>query len=225
MNVKTFALRSAAALALLAMATAVQAQTHSRSGSAAQRATLPSASPAASAPPAGSAGPAISYGPPISGVCVVSTQEVLAASAVGKSFADRMNQLKQQVATELQPQESALAGEQRTLQAAATPDQARVAAFNLTASQYTKLRDQRVQELDATNQKQLQRLYLELRPVLVQILQQKQCTILLEKDQAVIAVNPSMDLTPTAILGLNARIQTITFDREAAPPPGPGAAQ
>ncbi|MBV9994283.1 MAG: OmpH family outer membrane protein [Caulobacteraceae bacterium] len=220
MNIKTFAVRGATALALFALAPGVEAQTRSSTHSA-----HPAASPAPSAAPA-PAGPSVTLGPPLTGVCVVSQAGVLASSAVGKSFNDRMNQLKQQVATELQPQETELATEQRTLQQASTQDPTRVAAFNLKASQYSRLRDERVQELDATSQKQLQRLYLELRPILAQLIQQKQCSILLEAEQNVLAVNPAMDLTSAAVVGLNARIQSITFDREALPQqPAPGAAQ
>jgi len=104
----------------------------------------------------------------------------------------------------------------------ANPDQTRIAAFNLKASQFQKLTEQRGQQLDATRQKQVQRLYLELQPVLQQVFQQKQCSMLLEREGIVIGVNPAMDLTQAAILGLNGRITTITFDLEppGATPPG-----
>jgi outer membrane protein len=169
----------------------------------------------------GAAGPPINYGPPINGICVVSTSDAIAASSVGKAFSDRMTQLKQQVGTELQPQETQLASEQQALQRAGTPDQAKIQAFETKADAYQKLRQQRLQELDYTYNHQLQRIALELRPVINQVFQQKNCTILLERDNVVLGVNPAMDLTTAAIMGLNARMQTITFDRETPPPGGP----
>lgn len=219
MTPKAIALSGAAALAILALC-----------GSAVGQPARPAA-PAAAAParPAAPAAPAIAHGPPIAGICVISTQEVLATSAVGKAVEQRMDMLKNQVNAELQGQATALGNEQRTLQgSAAGQDPTKVAAFQLKASEFQKLRDQRVQELEATQQKALQRVLQELQPVVQQAYQQKQCSILLERDNGVMAVNPAMDLTPAAITGLNGKIQTITFDRErleaqpagTAPTPG-----
>jgi outer membrane protein len=221
MTAKVLALRGAGALSALLMAQATIAQ--------AQPAPARPAAPAAAAAAPRPAGPAITYGPPIAGLCVISTQEALGASTVGKAVNARMEVLKQQVAAELQPQATALGNEQRTLQQTqATMEPAvaqnRIAQFNLKANELRKLEDQRSQELQATGQKALQRLMQELQPVMQQAFQQKQCTILLERDSSVLGVNPSMDLTGAAVAGLNARIQTFTFDRERLTAQQPPAA-
>jgi outer membrane protein len=211
MTARQFALRAASVTALLAIASAVTA--------------APARTAPAPAAPAAPAAPPITYGPPLQGICVVSRNDVLAASQVGRAFSDRMTVLQNQIQAELQPQATALQADQNALRQAATPDQTRIAAFNLKASQFQQLEQQRGQQLDATRQKQVQRLYLELQPVLQQVFQQKQCTILFEREGIVIGVNPAMDLTQASILGLNARIQTITFDLEppgATPPGQPG---
>jgi Skp family chaperone for outer membrane proteins len=200
MKTKTLALRGVTALALMALATATQAQS---SGEGA-------------APPL----PPPAFGPAIAGVCGVSQSRVLGESAVGKSFSSRMDALKSQVISELQPQETELASEQKTLSATASPDPAQVNAFNQKVSDFRRLQEQRSQELEATYQKQLRRLQLELRPVLVQAFQEKHCSLLLDEDSAVLIISPEMDLSPAAVLGLNAKIQTITFDRELMPAGG-----
>jgi len=204
MTARQFALRATSAIALLAIASAAVAQ------------------PARPAGPAAPAAPPITYGPPLTGICVVARNDVLAASQVGHAFSDRMTVLQTQIQAELQPQATALQADQNALRQQANPDQTRIAAFNLKASQFQKLTEQRGQQLDATRQKQVQRLYLELQPVLQQVFQQKQCSMLLEREGIVIGVNPAMDLTQAAILGLNGRITTITFDLEppGATPPG-----
>jgi outer membrane protein len=211
MIAKVLALRGVGALSalLIAQATIAQAQP------APARAAPAPARPAAPA----IARPALSYGAAITGLCVVSTNEALGSSSVGKSVSARMQVLEGQVTAELQPQGTALANEQRALeQSNATLEpavaQSRIAAFNLKASEFQKLRDQRVQELEATKQKAVQRLLQELQPILQQVFQQKQCAILLEKDGAVLGVNPSMDLTPAATVALNAKLPSLTFDRE-----------
>jgi outer membrane protein len=158
-----------------------------------------------------------SFGPPIAGLCVFSTNGVLAESSAGKAFSERINQLKQQVATELQPQEAELASEAQALQRSATPDQAKMQAFAAKRDQFYATRQQRLEQLEYTGDKEGQRILLEARPVLNQVFQQKNCSILLQSDNVVMVASPAMDLTPAVILGLNSRMQTITFDLESPP--------
>jgi outer membrane protein len=202
---KAFAVRGAVALALAATATAAWAQS----------------AQAPAAPPM----PALTYGAPIGGVCVVSFSDVVGSSTVGKAVADRLQMLAGQVDAELRPQATALATEQKALQASANPDAARVQAFEVKANAFQKLRDQRMQEMEATQQKQVRRIILEAQPVVAQVFQQKQCSILLQRDAGVVAVNPAMDLTTSVIVGLNQKITTLTFDRETVTAEQAGGAQ
>jgi outer membrane protein len=54
-------------------------------------------------------------------------------------------------------------------------------------------------------------------PVLVQVYQQKQCSILLPAESVILA-NPAMDITGPVIAGTNAKIQQFTFAKERLDP-------
>ena len=43
--------------------------------------------------------------------------------------------------------------------------------------------------------------------------QQARCSVLLQRDSVILA-NPAMDITPSVITGLNAKITQFAFDRE-----------
>jgi hypothetical protein len=65
----------------------------------------------------------------------------------------------------------------------------------------------------------------ELDPIMRDLYQQRSCSVLIDGDQGgVRLVNPAMDLSPQAVSGLDARIQTLTFDREHLDTQTPGAA-
>lgn len=176
-------------------------------------------STASMAQTAPAAQPAISHGPALTGVCFLSAQEVAGTSAVGKAVNARMQQLVQQVQTELKPEQDAIQAEAQTLQtSAATMDAAtrekrgndwaaRVETFN----QKAQLREA---ELERTRQKALTRILQEIDPVAKSVYQQRRCSILLSRDTGVTWGNPAMDLTPAVLAGLNAKIQTFAFERE-----------
>lgn len=67
--------------------------------------------------------------------------------------------------------------------------------------------------MQATQQKAADRILSEIDPVEAQVYQQRNCSVLLSR-QSVIAANPAMDITPVVITALNARISTLTFERE-----------
>ena len=162
-------------------------------------------------------------GPTIAGVCVVDTEGALANAQVGAAFRTRMQALGQQVQAELQPQQTSLQTEATRVQGLAA-GAARTTAENALrtrAQTFQNLANQRARELEYTQQVQLQRLSNELRPVLDQVYGQRNCGILLARE-AVIGMNPAMDITAAVTTGLNARIQTITFDR-MTPPQQPAA--
>lgn len=180
------------------------------------------------APAAAAAAPAISHGPAIAGVCMISVDQAIATSTVGKFISTRMDQIVQQVRAELGPEEQAINTEGRAIEAGRqSMDQAalqsRVANLNLRVSNYQKKAEQRQREIQATEQKALGRVGQELDPVVRQVYQTTKCSLLLNRD-AVMIGNPSMDITGQAVLGLNARIQQFQFDREHLDTPAPGAA-
>ncbi len=177
--------------------------------------------------PAAAAAPPINHAPAIAGVCMISVDQAIGSSTVGKFIGTRMEQIVQQVRAELSPEEAAINTEGRAVEAARqTMDQAamqsRVANLNLRVSNYQKKAEQRQREIQATEQKALGRVGQELDPVVRQVYQASHCSLLLNRD-AVMIGNPSMDITGAAVLGLNARIQQFQFDREHLDTPAPGA--
>ena len=157
-------------------------------------------------------------GPTIAGVCVVDNENALGASQVGAAFRNRMQVLTQQVEAELRPEQTALQTEATAVNAlaAGAPRTTRENALRTRAQTFQTRATQRGRELEFTQQQQLQRLSNELRPVLDQVYAARGCGVLLDRN-AVVAVNPAMDITAAVTAGLNARIQTITFDRATVP--------
>jgi outer membrane protein len=206
MNARSLLAAGVTAGAILALASAPLAQTRS----------------AAAARPAGAApagGPPLSFGTPISGLCVYSEGQILGQSRVGQSVAARMKMLASAVNAELQPEADAIQTEKKTLDTSGSAlDQAtlqqRAQALQVRFNNFEKRASQRNEELKQTQAKEVQEMERQLQPVLTQLFQQHGCAILLEREQAgVAAVNPSMDFSAQAVGGLDARIQTLTFDR------------
>ena len=201
-----------AATLMLVAAAGAHAQAHRAS---AARATPPAtgAQPAAAGP--------LPQGPTILGLCVYSNASALGQSLVGKAYATRMQQLQAQAAAEVSGQQSQLQADEKALIAKratltqeqlaqqAQPLQAREQALNQTA-------EARTRDLRYTAARQQQRLGAVLEPLVRSAYEQHHCSVLLNGD-TVMAANRDMDLTQEVATALNARMTTITFDREAAP--------
>jgi len=194
---------------------------------------IPIGSVAAAAPGAGpppSAAP-IRQGAPIAGYCVFSINEVIGGSKVGQSVVARLKVLGAQVTAELQPEADSIRTDERALESTqASTDaatlQAKRANLELRVANFEKREQLRQQEMQATQQKQFGVILRELDPIMKDLYQQRSCSLLIDGDQGgVRLVNPAMDLSPQAVTGLDARIQTLTFDREHLDTqPGAGAA-
>jgi Skp family chaperone for outer membrane proteins len=197
---------AAAALMLSAAATA-----HAQKKSAATAAHTTAAATPAAAPNA----TPLTHGAPIPGVCVYSQARVLGISLVGKAFQTRMDQLRAQASAELSGEQTSLQNDAKALQGKSpTPDQLRPLQQREQALQAKA--DQRQRELQATYAHQLQRIAEQIEPVVRTAYEGHHCAVLLN-GEAVMAANPAMDLSDGVISGLNAKMTTITFDREAAP--------
>lgn len=195
----------------LVAATCVAAITASASSAAFAQAAAAPAAPAAAAP-------AITHGPNVPGVCVVSLEGAIATSTVGKYVQTRLQQIATQVQAELSAEETAIQNEAKTLDGQrATLDQntleTRAAALQVKANAYQRKAQLRDRELQATQQKALGRVGQELDPIIRQVYQQRQCSILLNRDAVVIA-NPAMDVSQPVVTALNAKITQFAFDRE-----------
>ena len=200
MTKKLLALGAASVFAAVAMAPAAFAQAKA---------------PARAAP---AAAPAIADGPAIPGLCVISIDSAISSSTVGRYVSERMNQIVAQVKAELGPENTAIETEGRALDAArptlaAATFQSRAQALQARISNLRQKADLRQREVQATEQKSVNRIAQELDPIARQLYQQHRCSALLDK-RSVMMNNPDMDLTNQAVAGLNAKIQQFAFDRE-----------
>lgn len=156
-------------------------------------------------------------GPVIAGVCVLDGEEVIATSAAGRAATARLGVLRQQVQAELTPEGNAINAENTRIRALPA-DQQRTPglALQTRAAALQRLAGQREQELERTQLNALRRINTELQTVVSQLYVQRGCGLMLSRS-AVVYSNPAMDVTATAIQQLNARLPTITFDRERLP--------
>ena len=182
---------------------------------AATAAVLLAAPAQAQTPPAA---PPVNHGPPLPGVCILSLAGAIGASTVGKYVQTRLQQISQQVQTELTAEQTALQNEAKALDAQkASLDQGsfdqKNASLQVRANALQRKAQIRERELQATQQKALGRVGQELEPVIRASYQQARCSLLIQRD-AVVLANPAMDITPSVITGLNAKITQFSFDRE-----------
>ena len=204
MKLKTLAATATAAAATLATAGQALAQ----------------AAPAAPAP--------IVQGPAIAGMCVMSLDAAIGASTVGKYVQTRLGQISTQVQSEVTGEQTQITNDAKALDAKrSTLDQAtfdkQSADLQLRANALNRKAQLRERELQATQQKALGRIAQELDPIVRSVYQQSKCSILISRDAVIVNPNPTMDITPAVIAGLNAKITQFTFDRERLDQPAPAA--
>lgn len=210
-SMKTFVTASAA---LLVMAVALPASAQTKP------ATKPAAKPATTAAaPAAAQQPPLQFGPAVSGVCLFSQERAVATSNAGQAANQRMQQLRAQVQAELGPERTSIEADAKTFEgerASLTPDQLQQkgGALQKRANDYEQKAQLRERELQVTGQKALQRIGVELEPIVRNVFQQRGCSLLLNADNAVFAANPTMDITSSVSQALNAKLPTISFDRE-----------
>jgi outer membrane protein len=155
---------------------------------------------------------------PIAGVCVLDQRGVLATSMVGKSVSDRLKQLATQVGAELQTEGTALQADVKTFEAqrsglstvVASQREAALEARNQALQQKADLRQR---EMQATQQKALERISVEAGPIVQSVAAQHDCSLLLSQSALLLPV-PSLDVTAAVVRGLDAKIQQFPFDRE-----------
>jgi Skp family chaperone for outer membrane proteins len=187
----------------------------------------PAAAPvaaAASAPVAGASGPAAGDfgGPLVANVCLLSRERIFAQAQVGQAATARLKQLGQKAQANFDGERRKLEGEAKALQgkAATMPPadvqrrqqqlQARAQAAQAEAAQAAR-------ELEATRAKVMGQIEDAVQPIVLATYQAKGCGLLLARE-AVLGGNMGNDLTATVIQGLDAKMTTITFEREHLPP-------
>ena len=214
---------------LRAVAVAIFALTAAPAFAAEQAPPAPATSiptpPAPPAPAAQSATPPAASadgfgGPVIPGVCLLSRETVFTQSQVGQAASARLKLLGQKAQASLEADRRRLEAEAKALQGQQmTPQQgqhrqqqlqARAQALQGAAAQASR-------ELEATRAKATGLIAEAVQPVVVAVYQSKGCGLLLSRE-AVLGGNMANDLTPAVLQGLNAKMTTITFEREHLPP-------
>jgi len=164
---------------------------------------------AAPAAPAAAA-PAVTHGPALPGVCIVSIENAIGGSTVGKYVDTRIQQIVAQVNAELNGEKTAIDNDAKALDARrATLDQnsleQQAAALQVRANALQRKAQLRDREVQATEQKAVSRIGQEMEPLIRQVYQQRACSVLLQRTAVVIA-NPAMDITPQVVTALNATV-------------------
>jgi len=212
MKTSTILMSAAAALAGLSCASAAFAQ--------AKAPAKPAAAPAVAAPAAATP-PPLNLTATVPGVCILQRDAVLGGSTVGKYVQTRMGQLQNQVQAELSGEGSSLQNDAKTFDAKkATLAQADAQRQQQGLQQrYQALQEkgaQRERELEATQQKALQRVWSEAVPLIGDVVKKANCAVVFD-GQAIMVANTAMDVTPGIVTALNSKITQFDFDREKLP--------
>ena len=173
------------------------------------------------APAAPKAQPSLG-GPLIKGVCLLSEDLVLREAKVSVNANKRLQQLKDQAQAEVNAARAPIDSDYKVLQADAPKGQAaeiekRRQAIQARYQTVQAMTDQRNREIEATRVKAIERISVELQPVVAVVYKARGCGLLLNRS-AVLGGNLGGDLSEEVVKGLDARITSFTFDRENLPP-------
>jgi outer membrane protein len=163
----------------------------------------------ASAPPTG---------PAIPGMCVLSQEAVVFTSTVGKYVATRLQQLNSAAQAEITSDTTTLQADEKAFEAARAglsqeQLQQRAAALAGRERDLERTVSVRREEMNQTAQKAQARILQEASPIFQQAVRSHNCSIVLS-GTGVLVAETSMDITPTVIAGLNAKITQFEFERE-----------
>jgi Skp family chaperone for outer membrane proteins len=164
-------------------------------------------------------------GPQIPGLCSLSQQAVLANAKVGAAASARLKQLTEQSQAEVNAERTALEAEAKALEAPglkAGELQQRRQTLNRRVQALQEKAALRSREIEATREKALARIAGEVQPVIAQVYGAHACGLLIDRN-GILGGNMAGDLTAEVVQGLDAKISTITFEREtlAAAPSAP----
>ncbi len=212
-SIKTL-LAAAATLALVS--SPALAQTAAKPASTAAK---PKAASTAASTAAKPALPPLTLGAAIPGVCLFSEEGAVSRSSAGDAINKRMQQLAAQVQAELGPEQTGLDADIKTFKdkMASLPQdqqQQQGQALQQRMQDFDNKRAQRQKELETTLRKAINRVDVELEPIVRTVVSGRSCGLLLKADTAIYAANPQMDITTAVIEQLNTKLPTVTFDRE-----------
>ncbi|WEK02138.1 MAG: OmpH family outer membrane protein [Candidatus Sphingomonas phytovorans] len=160
-------------------------------------------------------------GATIPGLCLLSREAIFANAAVGKVATTRLQQLAQDAQAEVDAERKPLDTEIQAFQAEAaklTPAQRtqREQALQPRLQAVQAKTQQRSREIEATREKAMATIASDAQPVIAQVYTQHKCGLLVDRN-TVLGGNMTNDITPDVVKGLDAKVTTITFNREALP--------
>ncbi len=160
-------------------------------------------------------------GNPGPSVCMLSREAVFANAKVGIAASARLKQISDEAQAEIDRERQPLDAELRAFQAEAPrlnaeQRQTREQALQAKLQPIQAKTQQRSREIEATRAKALDRISAETQPVIAEVYRQKSCGLLVDR-ASVLGGNLTNDLTPGVVAALDAKISTITFNRETLP--------
>jgi Skp family chaperone for outer membrane proteins len=160
-------------------------------------------------------------GPVIAGVCLLSREAIFGNAKVALAANVRLKQLAAEAQTEIdnerKPVEAELAAF-RAESAKLTPEQ-RATRERALSARLTPLQaraQQRSREIEATRAKALGSISVQAEPLIAEVYRQRGCGLLLDRT-SVLGGNFANDLTAAVVEALDAKVTTITFNRETLP--------
>lgn len=154
----------------------------------------------------------------VPGVCLLSREAIYANAAVGKAATVRLQELARAAQTAIDADRAPIEAEVKALEGqpdnAQTNQRRTAAATRWQTLQGKAAHDSR--EIEATRAKVLERIANDAQSVIAQVYGQKKCGLLLDRNVA-LGGNLGNDLTADVVKGLDAKVQTITFERERLP--------
>lgn len=168
-------------------------------------------------------------GPLIPGVCLLSREAVFANAAAGRAASARLQEITVAAQAELDAVRTPLEAEAQAFetQAASLPEAQRNERQQALLQRIEALQQQAAhngREIEATRAAALGRIANEAQPVIAQVYASKNCGLLFDRASA-LGGNFGNDLTADVVAGLDARLPSITFDRERLPQQAAGGAQ
>ena len=157
-------------------------------------------------------------GPAIAGVCLLSRAVVFATARVGLAATQRLKQLADQAQAEVEAERKPIEADAKAFQAEQarlSPEQrqSRAQALEQRLRAVQQKAALRSREIEATREKAMARIVSVMQPVVAQAYQARGCGLLVDRG-SVLGGNMTNDLTPAVIQGLDAKMTSISFDRE-----------
>ena len=157
----------------------------------------------------------------VPGVCMLSREAIYTNAAIGKAAVARLKQLSDVAQGEVDAQRKPIEADIKTFQTDApklTPEQRaqRQQALGARLQPVQALAEQRSREIDATRVKALQRIAEQVQPLIAPIYTAHKCGLLMDRG-TLLGGNFTNDLTPEVVKAIDAKVTTITFEREVLP--------